>query len=113
MAGGFGSGTSLSRAPTEIAPVVPYRGGRTHLPAGEGEEQMKARDVESIESAEEEAPIVSEDTPFFHFDLASAVRAAESGLARRNSGSNAGGSEVSSLRSKQPQVSEVPNKSDI
>ena len=52
-------------------------------------------EVVDVEETDEEAPIVSEDTPFFHFDLASAVRAAEAGLARRQAG---GDSETSSLK---------------
>ncbi|KAI0665048.1 sulfate permease [Cubamyces menziesii] len=76
VAGGFGTGASSSNAPTEIAPVVPYRGGRT-LP-----KENKVTDVEAIEeiSEDSQAPIVPEDTPYFHFDLISAVRAAEAGL---------------------------------
>ena len=79
IAGGFGTGQPSSRAPTEIAPVVPYRGGRRQLA-----DRQKQPDIEAIEevSKEEEAPIVAEDTPFFHFDLTSAVQAAESGLGR-------------------------------
>ncbi|KAI0747885.1 sulfate permease [Daedaleopsis nitida] len=78
VAGGFGIGASSSRAPAEIAPVVPYRGGRTQFDG-----QQKTADIEAIEEVpakEDEAPIVPEDTPFFHFDLVAAVRAAESGL---------------------------------
>ena len=96
VAGGFGTGVPTGRLPTEIAPVVPYRGGRTQF--GSDVETRKTVDIESLENAdgiEEDAPIVSEDTPFFHFDLASAVRAAEAGLSRRQAG---GGSETSSLK---------------
>ncbi|RPD65885.1 sulfate permease [Lentinus tigrinus ALCF2SS1-7] len=89
IAGGFGTGQPSSHAPTEIAPVVPYRGGRRQL-----SERQKQPDIEAIEEVpkEEEAPIVPEDTPFFHFDLVAAVRAAESGL-----GVNVDKSESSSL----------------
>ncbi|RDX48396.1 sulfate permease [Lentinus brumalis] len=77
IAGGFGIGQPSSRAPTEIAPVVPYRGGRRQL-----DERHKLPDIEAIDEIpkEEEVPIIPEDTPFFHFDLVAAVRAAESGL---------------------------------
>ncbi len=77
IAGGFGIGQPSSRAPTEIAPVVPYRGGRRQL-----DERHKLSDIEAIDEIpkEEEVPIIPEDTPFFHFDLVAAVRAAESGL---------------------------------
>lgn len=37
--------------------------------------------------SEESAPIDLQDTPFFHFDLACAVRSAESGLERRTASS--------------------------
>ncbi|KAI0646824.1 sulfate permease [Trametes meyenii] len=82
VAGGFGTGASSSRIPTEIAPVVPYRGGRTLLE----KHQQKVSDVEAIEeiAEESEGPIVPEDTPFFHFDLISAVHAAETSLAAAN-----------------------------
>ncbi|KAI1790789.1 sulfate permease [Ganoderma leucocontextum] len=77
VAGGFGIGSPSSSAPTEIASVVPYRGGRTHL-----SEPSKAADIEAIEESlrSDEVPIVPEDTPFFHFDLTAAVRAAEASL---------------------------------
>ena len=80
IAGGFGIGSSSSNAPTEIAPVVPYRGGRSQIG-----EPSKAADIEAIEESLQAdggdgSPIVPEDTPFFHFDLTAAVRAAEAGL---------------------------------
>ncbi len=77
IAGGFGVGSPSFSAPAEIASVVPYRGGRTQL-----SEPSKAADIEAIEATlqEDGSPIVSEDTPFFHFDLTAAVRAAEAGL---------------------------------
>lgn len=103
VAGGFGTGTPSSRGPTEIAPVVPYRGGRRQL--GGIEEQQKTVDIESLEDAEEDAPISAEDTPYFHFDLAAAVRAAELGLVRRQGGA-VPDSETSSLR-KAPEVTEA------
>ena len=77
IAGGFGIGSASSGIPTEIAPVVPYRGGRSQI-----NESSKAADIEAVEESlqAEGSPIVSEDTPFFHFDLSAAVRAAEAGL---------------------------------
>ncbi|EIW60605.1 sulfate permease [Trametes versicolor FP-101664 SS1] len=77
VAGGFGTGAPSSSSPAEIAPVVPYRGGRRTLP-----EKNKASDIEAVEeiAEETEGPIVPQDTPFFHFDLISAVHAAERGL---------------------------------
>ena len=84
---------------------MPYRGGRRQL--GAVEEQQKTIDIESLEDAEEDAPISAEDTPYFHFDLTAAVRAAELGLARRQGGALSG-SETSSLRKDQvPEVTEA------
>ena len=85
IAGGFGIGSPSSRGPIEIAPVVPYRGGRTQF-----SEPQKAPDLEAIEETpkETEGPIVPEDTPFFHFDLTAAVRAAEAGLGQSSNRSD-------------------------
>ncbi|EJF62428.1 sulfate permease [Dichomitus squalens LYAD-421 SS1] len=85
IAGGFGIGTPSSRVPIEIAPVVPYRGGRTEF-----SERHKAPDLEAIEETtkETESPIVPQDTPFFHFDLTAAVRAAEAGLGQSSNRSD-------------------------
>lgn len=70
--------------PTEIAPVVPYREGQH-----ESTSHYKAHDLESSDdkdsNAEEYDKIESDLTPFFHFDVVSAVRAAESGLQWRHS----------------------------
>lgn len=82
IAGGFGTGAPESNVAQEIAPVVPYRGGRK----AEWNEEISRSDAEAQEIAElpvtmgqsqaESAPILPLETPFFHFDLASAVRAA-------------------------------------
>ncbi|KAH9946319.1 sulfate permease [Epithele typhae] len=97
VAGGFGVGAVHAHVPTEIAPVVPYRGGRTRV-----ESQGKSADVEEavegVEADEADAPIVSEETPFFHLDLAAAVRAAEAGLSR----SRTAASSTSSISSPVP-----------
>lgn len=89
IAGGFGTGTPASSAPTEIAPVVPYRGGQQQTSLN-----IKSSDIESPgdrddkgSGVEEYEPVEPEITPFFHFDIVSAVRAAESGLSRRESSS--------------------------
>lgn len=84
VAGGFGTGTPLSNVPREIAAVVPYRGG-VEAPARVDkaeDEESKIPDVveEERQFQEEPSPLDLEDTPFFHFDLVSAVRAAEAGL---------------------------------
>lgn len=94
IAGGFGTGSSSSRAPTEVVQVVhlgDVRGPSPMLPE-------KASDVESGGIIEEDlrhrgssssaygatdhpgGPITLQNTPYFHFDVVSAVRAAESGL---------------------------------
>ncbi|KAH9853989.1 sulfate permease [Lenzites betulinus] len=76
VAGGFGTGAPSSQGPAEVASVVPYRGGRS-LP----HPHKNVSDVEAIEEiSESESPIVPQDTPYFHFDLISAVRAAEAGV---------------------------------
>ncbi|KIK72410.1 hypothetical protein PAXRUDRAFT_22023, partial [Paxillus rubicundulus Ve08.2h10] len=87
VAGGFGISTH-ARVPSEIAPIVPYRGGCSdRWPA----DSIRSKtDVEAHEpsephggtQSEETGPLLATDTPFFHFDLASAVRAAESKLVR-------------------------------
>ncbi|KZT65468.1 sulfate permease [Daedalea quercina L-15889] len=87
IAGGFGTGVPLANIPREIAAVVPYRGGvqaphRVDRP--EDEESKHYAVVEEGRQFEEEAsPLDLEDTPFFHFDLVSAVRAAEATLQAR------------------------------
>lgn len=71
---------------------MPYRGGRR----GETIEESKRPDMESGSDdnwpsrsrktavyGEDGAALVPLDTPFFHFDLVSAVRAAESGVMRQ------------------------------
>ncbi|KAJ3867580.1 sulfate transporter family-domain-containing protein [Lentinula novae-zelandiae] len=101
VAGGFGLGTPSSRAPHEIAAVVPYRDGlgdrqlsdlrqnvREHADDIETGLSTSAQGKESINSFGIEttgyAPLLPLDTPFFHLDLESAVRAAESGLELRS-----------------------------
>ncbi|KAJ3994889.1 sulfate transporter family-domain-containing protein [Lentinula boryana] len=100
VAGGFGVGTLSSRAPHEIAAVVPYRDGlgdrqlsdlrqnaREQVDDIEKGPSPTAQGKESINSFEigatGYAPLLPLCTPFFHLDLASAVQAAESGLAYR------------------------------
>ncbi|KAJ3883800.1 sulfate transporter family-domain-containing protein [Lentinula edodes] len=101
VAGGFGLGSPSSRAPHEIAAVVPYRDGlgdrqlsdlrqnvREQADDIEAGLSTSAQGKESINSFEigttGYAPILPLDTPFFHLDLESAVRAAESGLELRS-----------------------------
>ncbi|KAH9842931.1 sulfate permease, partial [Rhodofomes roseus] len=86
IAGGFGTGVPISNIPREIAAVVPYRGGqeavhRVDKPQAEDEESKLPNVVEEERHFEEEtSPLDLEDTPYFHFDLVGAVRAAEAGL---------------------------------
>ncbi|KAG2146934.1 sulfate transporter family-domain-containing protein [Suillus bovinus] len=83
IAAGFGIGTPAVEYSIEIAPVVPYRGGRRE----KWWEDASSPGIEDIETHSESlpptsgtVPIVPIETPFFHFDLTSAVRAAEAGV---------------------------------
>lgn len=84
LAGGFGLGVSASRAPRDLAAVVPYRGGRSDIYTSgvELNEDLEVGDAKKLSASQvdEYGPIVLENTPFFHVDLQSAVRAAESGI---------------------------------
>ncbi|KAF9653059.1 sulfate permease [Thelephora ganbajun] len=97
IAGGFGTGDSGSTNVREIAAVVPYREGQR----GQTVEESKRPDLESDSDdmrpsrsrktavyGEVGAALVPLDTPFFHFDLVGAVRAAESGVMRQLSRSS-------------------------
>ncbi|KAJ7694136.1 sulfate permease [Mycena rosella] len=94
IAGGFGTGTSASRVPREIAQVVPYRdlqeSNSRDMPASLQEMDPEAGDLKTREapdspdlSGDGYVPVIPTDTPFFHLDLAAAVHAAESGSAAR------------------------------
>ncbi|KAK0210542.1 sulfate transporter family-domain-containing protein [Desarmillaria ectypa] len=82
VAGGFGVGSLSSKIPQEIAAVVPYRDSlrdRNNIIPESG-----PKDIESGNkgSPTQEVPagftsLLAAETPFFHFDLAAAVRAAE------------------------------------
>jgi len=82
VAGGFGTGLSSSQGPAEVAPVVPdqYITQKHHHYVDDPE----AQDVKHKSGGASVASLQlsSADTPFFHFDLATAVRAAESGLGK-------------------------------
>ncbi|TEB36294.1 sulfate permease [Coprinellus micaceus] len=89
VAGGFGVGHSESKVPREVAPVVPYRDGRSFDEPSISSEDIETGDLKKANVSEvvngfELEPIVPADTPFFHIDLASAVRSAESGVDRVN-----------------------------
>ncbi|KAF8841350.1 sulfate permease [Paxillus ammoniavirescens] len=87
VAGGFGISTHAG-VPTEIAPVVPYRGGGRDRSTWPDDFSNSKIDVEAHETSEpregtysyDTGPILAAGTPFFHFDLTSAVRAAEANL---------------------------------
>lgn len=95
IAGGFGGGSPSSSFPTEIAQVVPY--GDVSGPSSELEpekpdlehygNEIHVTPVAGSASGLPAAPIGVENTPFFHFDVVSAVRAAETGLHRTASSS--------------------------
>ena len=84
VAGGFGVGGPASSSITEIAAVVPYRDLQV-IKALE-----KTADVEETpvinsfapSGSESSAPVVLENTPFFHLDIVQAVRAAETSARR-------------------------------
>ncbi|KAJ7219064.1 sulfate permease [Mycena pura] len=87
-AGGFGTGIASSRAPSEIAQVVPYRDGLGNSDQLRRFTRETSSDVEAGDAKQGDppnpelegyAPVIETDTPFFHVDLAAAVRAAESG----------------------------------
>ncbi|KAG6831481.1 hypothetical protein H0H87_005048 [Tephrocybe sp. NHM501043] len=95
-AAGFGLGISSSTTPSDLAAVVPYRGGRTSISSEDSSEQdLERGDIKKAgsgsqpgHSGPEFEPLIAEDTPFFHIDLVSAVRAAESGIGRVTSTSD-------------------------
>ncbi|KAH7916027.1 sulfate transporter family-domain-containing protein [Hygrophoropsis aurantiaca] len=89
IAGGFGIGTPLSDIPNEIASVVPYRGGRREQWQSDSDsshtDDLEAHNLSHPPVATgsgDRAPLLTVETPFFHFDLATAVKAAESGVGR-------------------------------
>lgn len=71
---------------------MPYRGGqrdqtledsrRSDLECGSGDKRL-SQSCKTAVYGEDGAALVPLDTPFFHFDLVSAVRAAESGVMRQ------------------------------
>ena len=95
IAGGFGIGNSDSTSVVrEIAAIVPYSEGnrdetveerkRSDLETGP-DNKRPSRSRNTAVYGEDGAALVPLDTPFFHFDLVGAVRAAESGLMRQSS----------------------------
>jgi len=103
FAGGFGGGPS-STVPHEIASVVPYSDGyegpvhklpNTDIEVGDVKQSSSASVIsDSVPTSSygatsgDRVSVVQVDTPFFHFDLQGAVRAAESGLSRQQTGSD-------------------------
>jgi len=97
IAGGFGIGTSTISIPHEIAAVVPYRGGNQYDFTPDEDRQPDDAEAQgkhdvfsqssSAGNADSNVPLYSVDTPFIHLDLARAVSAADSSLARVSSSS--------------------------
>jgi sodium-independent sulfate anion transporter 11 len=93
VAGGFGPGSTDATSNTrEIAAIVPYTEDnrdqtieerqRPDLEGGLDDKQL-SRSRKTAVYGEDGAALVPLDTPFFHFDIVSAVRAAESGVMRQ------------------------------
>ncbi|VDC07894.1 unnamed protein product [Peniophora sp. CBMAI 1063] len=102
VAGGFGTGAPASSRPREIAPVVTYGHElreRRHIAGREGDAESGKVDSEYADSVDgltreqllppraafgdhvgNDASLIPVDTPFFHLDLETAVRAAEAGV---------------------------------
>ncbi|KAG1794650.1 uncharacterized protein HD556DRAFT_1442845 [Suillus plorans] len=80
---GFGIGTPAVELSNETASVVPHRGSRREKllddASSVGVEDIEAHS-ESLPPTSGTVPIVPIETPFFHFDLISAVRAVEAGV---------------------------------
>ncbi|KAG6889735.1 hypothetical protein C0995_015033 [Termitomyces sp. Mi166 len=92
IAGGFGLGISSSTIPLDLASVVPYGESTTNFVAIQDvnlAHDLESGDVKKSHSGpelqSESELVISKDTPFFHIDLISAVRAAESGIGRSSS----------------------------
>lgn len=85
VAGGFGIGLSSTRAIPDFAAVVPHEG--RSFKETDSRDDLESGDIkkDSDVVASEFEPVVPVDTPFFHIDLAAAVRAAESGVKNGNS----------------------------
>ncbi len=93
IAGGFGTGVPSAQLPLEIAPIVPFRyqeqsREQSDHKTGDIESSLKRRSdksspTSSVVHASDEAEVnewaafMYVRTPFFHFDLPSAVKAAE------------------------------------
>jgi len=96
IAGGFGIGEPGRPHPIEIAPVVPpsedtqwgpgdefpaRQGASRDVEKGVDDDSGELKEVKTSNSSvtDFEAPILSTATPFFHFDLSTAVKAVEDG----------------------------------
>jgi len=103
IAGGFGTGDYGSASNVrEIAAVVPYRGDQRDQTVEESkrpdvesgsDDKLPSRSTKTVAYGEDGAALVPLDTPFFHFDLVSAVRAAEGGVTQQLSGRSFGSGE--------------------
>jgi solute carrier family 26 (sodium-independent sulfate anion transporter), member 11 len=90
VAGGFGIGHSHAKAPRDLAAIVPYRDGTSFEDGSDAPRtssdleigDMKQSPVSTETRDTNLEPLMATDTPFFHVDLAAAVKAAESGVER-------------------------------
>lgn len=92
MAGNFGIGRPNTKLPAEVTPVVPAQFGisediKERSPTDDSERGTVDKGFGATTHEEMSAAFSSDDTPFFHYDLASAVRAAE--LTVRNNSTRA------------------------
>ena len=94
VAGGFGTGVPLGDIPAEVAPVVPYRElgsefarrtANAQLPIADPEKGAVRKSTGSASSTSSERIADPTSTPFFHFSLEKAVKAAELGALKANS----------------------------
>lgn len=123
VAGGFGTGLPASHGPREVAPVIPYRDRDLYSTSAPDSDLTSPNTVSDLESAadvrargprktkhgfEEEggARLVPVETPFFHFDLHTAVRAAEMGMEKTRAASLNGESPSGSRSSSRARESE-------
>lgn len=103
VAGGFGIGFPASFGPRELAAILPYDTdmpfftgrnfdvealpGKSSSDSPTAAEFMAGGHRTESSRGEPASTLLATDTPFFHLDLAAAVRAAEQGLKRTSSGS--------------------------
>jgi sodium-independent sulfate anion transporter 11 len=77
VAGGFGIGIPNPGVTPDLASVVPYHEGRLSIQSSKDDLEATGDGKKRQSGTVELEPVVPLDTPFFHLDLAAAVRAAE------------------------------------